>query len=180
MLCPAFHLGRLLAPGILLLIYRVWPIVHARKLSVFRLLASGHGTSVVLELVAMQEGSVGCAGLGTAAAAGVQSVASPHIAPRAPLPGCAQHFRSASSCQICSGCYFCALNSSQSEGGSNKHSNLNVMCPAASASFPAVTTARQGCWHAQGFGQGGNPPCQVMPLSAQHRQPDGFARLCVI
>lgn len=117
MLCPAFYIGQLLARGIFLFILSSFAN-SARQEPVFvSLLASGHDISVVLELVVIQDDGVGCAGLGTAVTTGAQSVASPYTAPWAPLPGCAQHFCSASSCQICLGCYFYALNSLQSEVG---------------------------------------------------------------
>lgn len=117
MLCPAFYVGQLLAPGTFLFILSSFANTASQEPVFVSLLASGHDISAVLELVISQGDSVGCAGLGSAVAAGAQSAASPYIAARAPLPGCARHFRSASSCQICSGCYFYALNSSQSEVG---------------------------------------------------------------
>lgn len=117
MLGPAFYAGQLLVPRIFLFILSSFANSASQEPVFVSLLASGHDISVVLELVVIQDDSVGCAGLGSAVTAGVQSMASCYIAPRAPLPGCAWHFRSASSCQICSGCYFYALNSLQSEVG---------------------------------------------------------------
>lgn len=117
MLCPAFYIGQLLAPGIFLFILSSSANSASQEPVFVSLLASGHDISVVLELVVTQDDGVGCAGRGTAVTAGVQSVASHYIAPRVPLPGCARHFRSASSCQIYLGCYFYALNSLQSEVG---------------------------------------------------------------
>lgn len=183
MLCPAFYLGWLLAPGIVLLILSSFANSASQEPVFVSLLASGHDISVVLELAVIQELSVGCAGLGTAVPAGVQSVASPHIAPRAPLPGCAQHFRSAASCQICLGCYFCALNSSQSEVGQISTA-IWMSCAQqptdlASAKLPSCHNShRQGC---------SEPPMHKEETHPARRGPqcpasgaNAFARLCVI
>lgn len=70
MLCPAFYIGQLLAPGTFLFILSSFANSASQEPVFVSLLAGGHDISVVLELAVIQDDSVGCAGLGTAVTAG--------------------------------------------------------------------------------------------------------------
>lgn len=115
--CPVFYIRQLLALCIFLFILSSFANNTSQEPVFASLLANGHCIYVVLELLVTQDDGVGCAGLGTGVTALVQYVASRYTALQPPLPLCAWHFSCASFCQICSGCYFYALNSSQSEVG---------------------------------------------------------------